>query len=97
MDIITGHIAVIMSVAILISFVILAIVKRPKVKLYYKIASSVMAVGTVIVLYFALETMYGWPWKTTFPTGKYKYISHTENLDNESPHQIHKHLAYASS
>ena len=58
MDIITGHIAVIMSVAILISFVILAIVKRPKVKLYYKIASSVMAVGTVIVLYFALETIH---------------------------------------
>tara|TARA_A100001011_G_scaffold364970_1_gene416218 strand:+ start:995 stop:1519 length:525 start_codon:yes stop_codon:yes gene_type:complete len=83
MDIVTGHIAVIMSIAILISFVILAIVKRPKVKLFYKIASSVMAVGTVIVLYFALETMYGWPWKTTFPTGKYIYISHTVSADED--------------
>jgi len=83
MDIVTGHIAVIMSVAILISFVILAIVKRPKVKLFIKLASSIMAVGTVIALYFALETMYGWPWKTTFPSGKYTYISHTVSADEE--------------
>ena len=83
MDIITGHIAVIISIAILISFVILAIVKRPKVKLFVKIASTTMAVGTVIALYFALETMYGWPWKTTFPTGKYTYISHTVSADEE--------------
>ena len=81
MDIITGHIAVIMSVAILISFVILAIVKRRGVKLFVKILSTLMAVGTVIALYFALETMYGWPWKTSFPTGKYTYISHTVNDD----------------
>ena len=81
MDIVTGHIAVIISIAILISFVILAIVKRPQVKLFVKIASTTMAVTTVIALYFALETMYGWPWKTTFPTGKYTYISHTINSD----------------
>jgi hypothetical protein len=81
MDIITGHIAVIISIAILVSFVILAIVKRPKVKFFVKLASTMMAVGTVIALYFALETMYGWPWKTTFPTGKYTYISHTISAD----------------
>ena len=83
MDIVTGHIAVIISIAILISFVILAIVKRPQVKLFVKIASTTMAVTTVIALYFALETMYGWPWKTTFPTGKYTYISHTVSADEE--------------
>ena len=57
MDIVTGHIAVIISVAILISFVILAIVKRPKVKLFVKLASSIMAVGTVIALYFAFTIL----------------------------------------
>ena len=90
MDIVTGHIAVIMSVAILISFVILAIVKRPKVKLFVKLASQIMAVGTVIALYFALETMYGWPWKTTFPSGKYTYfirspIIRTRRFIDDSP------------
>ena len=83
MDIVTGQIAVSISIAIRISCVILAIVNRPQVELFVKIASTTMAVTTVIALYFALETMYGWPWKTTFPTGKYTYISHTVSADEE--------------
>jgi hypothetical protein len=83
MDIVTGHIAVILSIAILVSFVILALIKRPRLKFYNKVISSVIAVGTVIALYFALETMYGWPYKTTFPIGKYTYISHAISKDED--------------
>ena len=73
---IAGHTLVIIGVAILISFWILNLIYVSKLKFFTRIFSSMIAVLTVICLYYSLETMYGWPYKTNFPNGKFMLIGY---------------------
>ena len=81
---IAGHTLIIIGVAILISFLILVLAYIRRLKFFTRIFSSAIAVLTVICLYFSLETMYGWPYKTSFPNGKFMLISYHVPEDQET-------------
>jgi len=81
---IAGHTLIIIGVAILISFLILVLAYIRRLKFFTRIFSSAIAVLTFICLYFSLETMYGWPYKTSFPNGKFMLISYHVPEDQET-------------
>jgi hypothetical protein len=73
---ILAHTLVVIGVAILVSFLVLVLAYVSKLKLFTRIFSSTIAVLTVICLHLSLESMYGWPHQTEFPTGKFFLISY---------------------
>lgn len=73
---IVGHTLIIIGLAILVSVLILALSNNSRLKLFTRVFGSSLAVFTVISLYYSLEKLYGWPYKTTLPTGKFYLISY---------------------
>jgi len=80
---IVGHTLIIIGLAILISVLVLALSNNSRLKLFTRIFGSSLAVFTVISLYYSLETLYGWPYKTTLPTGKFYLISYHVPTDQK--------------
>lgn len=80
---ILGHTLITIGLAILVSVLILALSNNSRLKLFTRIFGSSVAVFTVICLYYSLETLYGWPYKTTLPTGKFYLISYHVPTDQK--------------
>lgn len=73
---ILGHTLIVIGIAILVSLLVLALSNNSRLKLFTRLFGSSVAVFTVICLYYSLESIYGWPFKTTLPTGKYYLVSY---------------------
>lgn len=80
---ILGHTAIVLAVSILVCALILGVNFNTRLKLFTKIFTSSIAVLTVICLYYSLESIYGWPKKTEFPTGKFYMLDYHVSGDRE--------------
>lgn len=80
---ILGHTLIIIGLAILVSILILALSNNSRLKLFTRLFGSSVAVFTVICLYYSIESLYGWPFKTTLPTGKFYLISYHVPTDQK--------------
>ena len=73
---ILGHTAIVLAISILVCALILGVNFNRRLQLFTKIFTSSIAVLTVICLYYSLESIYGWPKQTEFPTGKFYILDY---------------------
>ncbi len=80
---ILGHTAIILAISILVCALILGVNFNRRLQLFTKIFTSSIAVLTVICLYYSLESIYGWPKQTEFPTGKFYMLDYHVSDDRK--------------
>ena len=79
----TGTILLLLGMSIVASILILVLLAS-KLHIITKISTTAMVVITVIMTYFSLTMLHGWPYKSDFPTGKYQLISYYPDETNKS-------------
>jgi hypothetical protein len=79
----TGTILLLLGMSIVASILILVLLAS-KLHIITKISTTAMVVITVIITYFSLTMLHGWPYKSDFPTGKYQLISYYPDERNKS-------------
>lgn len=79
----TGTILLLLGMSIVASILILVLLAS-KLHIITKISTTAMVVITVIITYFSLTMLHGWPYKSDFPTGKYQLISYYPDETNKS-------------
>ena len=79
----TGSILLLLGMAI-IACCLMLVLLASKLHIATKIAITSMVVITVIVTYFSLTMLNGWPYKAEFPEGKYTLISYYPDERNET-------------
>ena len=81
---ISGHIIILIGLAILGSFICLALVNKKTLKTTTKISSTLLVVATVILMYQGLHMIYGWSApKDKLPTGKAMMLSYYPDEEND--------------
>ena len=80
---ISGHILILIGLAILGSFICLALVNKKTLKTTTKIVSTVIVIATVILMYQGLHMIYGWSVpKDKLPQGKAIMVSFYPDEEN---------------
>ena len=79
----TGSVLLLLALSV-IAYIMLLVLSAGPFNILTKVASTSMIVVTVIVVYFSLTMLNGWPYKSEFPTGKYKLISYYPDEANEN-------------
>lgn len=82
--IMSGHLAIVIGLSILAIFLCLAIILRKSISTFTKIFCTSLTVATVVAMSYSLETLYGWPYKTELPSGKFTLVSFYISSDEES-------------
>jgi len=80
---ISGHILILIGLAILGSFICLALVNKKTLKTTTKIVSTIMVIATIILMYQGLHMIYGWSApKDKLPQGKAIMVSFYPDEEN---------------
>ena len=84
---ISGHLIVLLGLAILGSFICMAIITRRTFKTSFKLLSTTLVVITVIMMYQGLHMIYGWSApQDKLPNGKAVMISYYADERNDTIH-----------
>jgi len=78
----TGSILLLLGMSIVATILILVLIVS-KLHIATKISTTAMVVITVMITYFSLTMLNGWPYKSEFPEGRYKLISFYPDEQNE--------------